>query len=61
MTFPAINAAESVVFLVTGGSKGAALRGVIENSVPAARVRPDQGTLLWFLDREAAATLRNPT
>lgn len=57
LTFPVLNAAESVVFLVTGGSKGEALRGVVEGSVPAARVRPAAGLLMWFLDAAAAATV----
>jgi len=57
LTFPVLNAAESVVFLVTGGSKGDALRGVVEGSVPAARVRPTAGLLTWFLDEAAAATV----
>jgi 6-phosphogluconolactonase len=58
ITFPVINAAESVLFLVTGASKGPALRGVVDGSVPAARVRPGDGTLLWFLDRAAADSVR---
>lgn len=57
LTFPTINASERVVFLVAGGGKGAALRGVIRTTVPAARVRPEDGTLLWFLDRDAAASI----
>jgi 6-phosphogluconolactonase len=59
VTFPVINAAESVVFLVTGAAKGPALRGVVEGTVPAARVRPHDGTLLWFLDQAAADALRS--
>jgi 6-phosphogluconolactonase len=57
LTFPVLNAAESVVIVATGAAKGPALRGVVEGSVPAARVRPGDGTLLWFLDREAAAAM----
>lgn len=57
LTLPAINAAACVVFLVTGASKGDALRGVISGSVPAARVRPPSGDLLWFLDASAAHAL----
>jgi 6-phosphogluconolactonase len=58
LTFPAINAAAHVAFLVTGSEKGDALRGVVDGSVPAARVRPAGGELLWFLDAAAAGTLR---
>ena len=57
LTFPAINAARHVVFMVTGGSKGEALRGVIAGTVPAARVKPVDGELHWILDREAAASI----
>jgi 6-phosphogluconolactonase len=56
-TFPTINAAAHVAFLVTGSAKGDALRGVVDGIVPAARVRPTGGELLWFLDAAAAATL----
>lgn len=56
-TFPTINASERVVFLVSGGSKGDALRGVLDGTVPASRVRPKDGTLLWFLDEAAAASI----
>lgn len=54
LTFPAINAAAAVAFLVTGAAKGAALRAVGAGAVPAARVRPSAGTVTWFLDRAAA-------
>ncbi len=57
LTLPALNAAAHVAFLVTGDSKGAALRGVIEGTVPAARVHPADGQLLWFLDSTAARSL----
>jgi len=58
VTFPLINASQNVVFLVSGDGKGDALRGVVEGTVPAARVRPKDGTLLWFLDEKAAASIR---
>ncbi|MEO8899389.1 MAG: 6-phosphogluconolactonase [Candidatus Dormibacter sp.] len=58
MTFPAINAAAHIAFQVTGSEKGDALRGVVDGSVPAARVRAADGELLWFLDAAAAGTLR---
>jgi 6-phosphogluconolactonase len=57
MTFPAINAAARVAFLVTGSAKGDALHGVVDGTVPAARVRPADGELLWFLDAAAAGAL----
>ena len=57
LTFPTINAAARVAFLVSGPAKAAALRGVIEGTVPAARVKPADGSLVWFLDAAAARSL----
>lgn len=57
LTFPAINGARDVVFLVTGAAKGEALRGVIAGTVPAARVRPTAGTLTWIMDEAAARSI----
>lgn len=57
LTLPALNAAARVAFLVTGPGKAAALGGVAQGRVPAARVRPSDGDLLWFLDATAAASL----
>jgi 6-phosphogluconolactonase len=55
-TFPVINNARHVAFLVTGHDKApkvaAALSG--DPSVPAGRVRPTAGELRWYLDRTAA-------
>ncbi|MDQ6847540.1 MAG: 6-phosphogluconolactonase [Candidatus Dormibacteraeota bacterium] len=57
LTLPALNAAAQVAFLVTGAGKADALRGVVDGTVPAARVRPDRGELIWFLDTAAALSL----
>jgi 6-phosphogluconolactonase len=57
LTLPAINTAKRVAFLVTGASKGDALRRVIDGTVPAARVRPAGGELWWFLDAAAVRSL----
>ena len=57
LTLPAINAAARIAFLVTGAGKADALRGVIEGTVPAARVWPASGNLLWFLDAAASRAL----
>ena len=60
-TFPVINAARAVAFLVAGADKAAALRAAREGvalgevaQVPAARVRPTDGELRWFVDAAAA-------
>ena len=57
LTFPVLNAAAHVAFLVAGAAKGEALRGVLRGDVPAARVRPREGELRWFLDEAAAGAL----
>ena len=60
LTFPVINAARNVVFLVSGEKKAPALRQVMRNEgtpVPAERVRPTDGKLIWFVDEAAAAQL----
>ena len=61
-TFPVLNAAASVTFLVSGTDKAAVLKGVLEESVPGAAypaslVNPAHGKLIWFLDRAAASGL----
>lgn len=62
MTFPVINNAANVMFLVSGDEKAATVRDVIEgeyrpDDLPAQRVRPDNGELFWMLDEAAAALL----
>jgi 6-phosphogluconolactonase len=54
LTFPAINAAAAVAFMVTGASKRDALAATAAGLVPASRVRPLDGALVWFLDAAAA-------
>jgi 6-phosphogluconolactonase len=57
VTYPVLNAAAHVAFLVTGPAKGEALRGVVDGRVPAAGVRPPDGELRWFLDTAAADSI----
>jgi 6-phosphogluconolactonase len=57
MTFPLINRAREVHFLVSGPEKREALRLALEEpprDVPARRVRPPSGRVTWWLDRAAA-------
>lgn len=61
-TFPLINAAHHVVFLVSGAKKAEILRDVLEsdpahNDYPAANITPTQGFLTWLIDRDAASKL----
>ena len=62
MTYPLLNAARRVMFVVTGSDKAPAVRDVLEPApgspeLPAAGVRPVDGRLIWVLDRAAASLL----
>jgi 6-phosphogluconolactonase len=62
-TFPTLNAARAVLFLVAGGRKAGVVRDVLEGQPavwerPSAGVRPTDGTLTWLLDQAAAGLLR---
>ena len=62
LTYPVLNNASTVVFLVSGANKADALQRVIdgpsaEESLPAARVNPRQGSLKFLVDRAAAGRL----
>lgn len=58
LTYPAINAAARVLFMVAGDDKKQAIESLFVRhaDLPAAHVQP-AGDLLWYLDREAAALL----
>lgn len=61
-TLPLINAAREVVFLVAGQSKANAVTQVLgpsaqNSTLPAALVRPTNGSVRWFLDTEASSLL----
>jgi len=60
-TFPMLNAARAVVFLITGADKKDRLREVLEGThtppYPSQGVRPVEGHLLFLVDRDAAAAL----
>jgi 6-phosphogluconolactonase len=61
-TLPVLNAARCVAFLVSGSDKAAVLREVLEGDAPGEKypsklVRPDDGKLIWFVDRAAASDL----
>jgi 6-phosphogluconolactonase len=62
LTPPAINAARLAVFVVSGKSKAAAVRDVLEGpfrpgTLPAQAVRPPHGEIRWMLDRDATQLL----
>ena len=61
-TYPLINNAETVLFLITGADKAPALKEVLEGKqqpelYPAQKIQPENGNLLYFIDRDAASLL----
>jgi 6-phosphogluconolactonase len=52
-----------ILFLVAGTDEAGIVRAIIdprieaERQLPAAMVSPEEGRLIWFLDRVAAAEL----
>jgi len=59
MTYPLINQARHVAFMVTGNSKAEKIRQVLvdkKGNNPVEGVQP-QGELIWFLDEAAASLL----
>ncbi|MDH4369574.1 MAG: 6-phosphogluconolactonase [Nitrospira sp.] len=61
LTLGVLNRAAVILFMVTGAGKAEMVRRVIESesdrSLPAARVLPDSGRLVWMLDQAAAQQL----
>ena len=62
LTFPVLNNAAEVVFLVAGSDKASIVARIFERtpgelSYPAQRVRPSSGNLRWMLDTAAASQL----
>lgn len=63
MTFPLINNAANIIFLVAGEEKAETLREVLEGACdaekfPAQKVKPNGGNLLWLVDSHAARLLQ---
>ena len=62
MTFPVINNAACIVFASCGAGKAEIVQQVLESKadvppLPAARVRPSNGQVVWILDKTAASKL----
>lgn len=64
LTFPVINRAANVMFLVKGEDKKTVLKAVLQGDFqpekfPSQMVKPENGELLWLIDETAAALLEN--
>ncbi len=59
-TYPVLNHAACVIFLVSGADKSDMVRTVLEDEragLPSQKVHPVNGRLLWLLDNDAASKL----
>ncbi|HKD78853.1 MAG TPA: 6-phosphogluconolactonase [Candidatus Angelobacter sp.] len=65
LTYPVLNHAAEVEFLVSGAGKAQVLRDVLQPqegmAFPAQRVKPENGRLLWLVDQDAANLIRVET
>ncbi|MBO1224135.1 MAG: 6-phosphogluconolactonase [Candidatus Scalindua sediminis] len=62
LTLPVLNAAREVIFLVSGNSKSNIIQRIMNikqptKDLPATMVNPENGTLRWMLDSDAAALI----
>jgi 6-phosphogluconolactonase len=64
LTFPVLNHAAEVVFLVSGSGKSQILSQVLNPGTmkyPAQNVQPESGRLLWLVDHDAGSLLQFAT
>jgi 6-phosphogluconolactonase len=64
LTFPVLNHAADVIFLVSGESKAQILNAVLRpgaGKYPAQGIQPENGRLLWLADQDAGRLLRFAT
>ena len=62
-TFPAINNAANIIFLISGAAKSDALKEVLEGKpqpekFPSQNIKPENGNLFWLTDAPAAKPLK---
>jgi 6-phosphogluconolactonase len=60
LTYPVLNRARQIVFLVAGREKAEMVEALLKGTrpeLPAARIKPLQGEVIWLIDREAAVLL----
>lgn len=63
LTFPTINSARNIIFLVAGEDKAKVLRDVLEGEfqsekLPSQKVKPENGNLYWLIDKNVAKLLK---
>ncbi|MDX2226139.1 MAG: 6-phosphogluconolactonase [Verrucomicrobiae bacterium] len=62
LTFPVLNNAATVMFLVAGQDKATVLKEVLSGQgdplYPCMRVDPEQGDLIWAIDKAAASAIK---
>jgi len=66
LTYPVLNNAANVIFLVSGEDKADVLARVLEGpadpeGLPSQNIAPANGKLIWLIDSEAASKLRSRT
>ena len=64
LTFPVINHARHILFLVSGGEKSKILQSIFEGPspekiLPVQNVHPAHGTVHWLMDKSAASLLKH--
>jgi len=62
MTYPVINNADNILFLVSGEEKAEALKEVLKGApnfekFPSQKIKPKKGKLLWLVEKEASSSL----
>lgn len=63
LTYPVLNAAREIVFLISGSGKAETVSRVLEGpsdpeNYPVQAVRPTEGTVTWYMDNAAAQLLK---
>ena len=60
LTLPVLNSGRRIIFLVAGNGKAEIMRSIFsgkQSDLPACRIKPVTGSLLWILDLRAATLL----
>lgn len=60
LTYPVLNSARHICFLVSGKGKAPMVKTLFENPhahIPAGRIKPLNGKVTWLLDQEAASLI----